>query len=148
MYLHRSLDYALVALIGLMLSACVNTDSRKTASAGGKPGVVIQVSDNDPAKWNLALANAKNVQAEFGKDKVNIEIVAYGPGLEMLKFASAVGPKLDEAAQGGVKLIACGNTMKNQKLTKQDLHPTAQVVKAGVIEIMDRTREGYTYIRP
>lgn len=148
MYLHRSLKYALVALLGLMLSACANTESRKTASSGGKTGVVIQVSDNDPAKWNLALANAKNVQQELGKDNVNIEIVAYGPGLEMLKFASPVGPKMDEAAQAGVKLLACGNTMKNQKVTKQDLHPTAQVVKAGVIEIMDRTREGYTYIRP
>lgn len=147
MRFNRYLNYAVLVLLSALLTACANTESRKTAAAG-KPGVVIQVSDNDPAKWNLALANAKNVQTELGKDNVNVEIVAYGPGLEMLKFSSPVGPKMDEAAQAGVKLLACGNTMKNQKVTKQDLHPTGQVVKAGVIEIMDRTRDGYTYIRP
>ena len=37
---------------------------------------VIQVSDNDPAKWNLALNNAQNMQQALGKDKIQIEIVA------------------------------------------------------------------------
>ena len=55
--------------------------------------VVIQVSDNDPAKWNLALNNAANIQQALGKDNIEIEIVAYGPGLNMLKAESKVaGP--------------------------------------------------------
>jgi len=67
-----------------------------TFSAFGqqKQRVVIQVSDNDPAKWSLALNNAKNVQQDLGKDKVQIEIVAYGPGLGMLKAESKVADRL------------------------------------------------------
>ena len=58
------------------------------AFAQQKQRVVFQVSDNDPAKWNLALNNARNVQQDLGKDNVQIEIVAYGPGLNMLKAES------------------------------------------------------------
>ncbi len=113
-----------------------------------KKSVVIQVSESDPAKWNLALNNAKNLQAELGKDNVVIEIVAYGPGLDMLKFDSEVGNRLTDARKGGVTLAACGNTMKARKVAKQDLHGDVTVVPAGVVEIMNRQRAGWTYIKP
>ncbi|MGH8705841.1 MAG: hypothetical protein ACREUO_10540 [Burkholderiales bacterium] len=72
--------------------------------------LVIQVSDNDPAKWNLALNNARNVQADLGRNNVDIEIVAYGPGLNMLKDDSkgecgrcpAAGGRLDLPGKSAV----------------------------------------------
>ena len=45
--------------------------------------VVMQVSDNDTGKWNLALNNARNLQSDLGAQNVEIEIVAYGPGIAM-----------------------------------------------------------------
>jgi hypothetical protein len=59
--------------------------------ADRRHGIVIQVSDNDPAKWNLALNNAKNLQDDVGAANVDIEIVAYGPGIGMLKLESPTG---------------------------------------------------------
>ena len=111
-------------------------------------GVVIQVSDNDPAKWEAALINAKNVRKEFPQEKMAIEIVAYGPGLEMFKNTSSVKSRLDEATQAGVKLLACGNTMKMTNTAKSELVPAVDVVKAGVVEIMQKQQQGYSYIRP
>ena len=119
-----------------------------TAAAGLTTKVVIQVSDDDPQKWNLALNNARNIQEDLGKDKVQIEIVAYGPGIKMLEFDSEVGDLLATAADNGVLIAACGNTMKAQKLTPADMHPSANIVPAGVVEIIKREREGYAYIRP
>lgn len=132
----------LTVLILLGLTGCASMFGAE------KQGVVIQVSDNSPASWNLALNNAKNVQSELGKDKVNIEIVAYGPGINMLKFDSEVGSKLKEASANGVALRACGNTMKAQKLTEKDLDNNVKVVQAGVIEIMTKQQEGWSYIKP
>ena len=63
--------------------------------------VVIQVSDDDPKTWNLALNNARNVQKDLGKENVEIEIVAYGPGLAMLKMESVVGNKVAELRKSG-----------------------------------------------
>jgi uncharacterized protein len=110
--------------------------------------VVLQVSDNDPGKWNLALNNARNLQADLGAANVDIEIVAYGPGIGMLKGDSTVGNRIDEALGKGVKVLACENTMRSEKLTRQDMLPKVGFVPAGVIEIVQRQQQGWAYIRP
>jgi uncharacterized protein len=110
--------------------------------------VVFQVSDADPVKWNLALNNARNVAADLGRDQVAIELVAYGPGIGMLKMDSVVGARIAEAMTAGVSVVACGSTMKGQKLTREDMLPNIGYVEAGVVQLMKRQREGFAYIRP
>ena len=131
----------LVATSALVLPAYA-----QQASTRGR--VVMQVSDNDPAKWNLALNNAKNVQTDLGAANVDIEIVAYGPGINMLKADSIVGNRVDEALAAGVKVVACENTMRNQKLARQDMLPKVDYVMAGVVELMQKQQQGCAYIRP
>ena len=104
--------------------------------------------DADPKKWNLALNNAKNVQTDLGKGNTEIEIVAYGPGIGMLKLESEVGNRVKEAVGAGVKIVACENTMTSQKLTKDDMFSNIGYVKAGVVELMQKQQDGYAYIRP
>lgn len=118
------------------------------SAVAAKEKVVIQVSDNDPKKWALALNNAENVQEDIGKDKVDIEIVAYGPGLPILKLDSPVASRVAEAIASGIKVVACENTMRKTNLTKDDMLPNLDYVKSGVPEIMHRQQEGYAYIRP
>ena len=118
------------------------------AQQPAKYKVVLQVSDNDPAKWNLALNNARNIQADLGKENVQIEIVAYGPGLGMLKGDSKVAARLGQALDDNVGLLACENTMHNTKTTKADMYAGISYVKAGVTHLMMRQREGWAYIRP
>ena len=110
--------------------------------------VVMQVSDNDPAKWNLALNNAKNIQADLGAANVDIEVVAYGPGINMLKADSVVGNRVGEALGAGVKIVACENTMRNPKLAREDMLPKVDYVMAGVVELMQKQQQGWAYIRP
>jgi hypothetical protein len=110
--------------------------------------LVMQVSDNDPAKWNLALNNAKNVQTDLGAQNVVIEIVAYGPGINMLKADSVAANRVAEAMGAGVMVIACENTMTNQKLDKNSMMNGIGYVKAGVVEIMQKQQAGWAYLRP
>ena len=110
--------------------------------------VVIQVSDGDAAKWNLALNNARNLQTDLGKNNVEIEIVAYGPGLGMLKLDSPVANRVREANDAGVKVLACENTMKGQKVARADMLDSIGYVGAGVVEIMQKQQEGWSYLRP
>jgi len=134
-----------VAVLALLTSfGAVNFAT--AAEAGAK--VVIQVSDADAAKWNLALNNAKNVQSSYGADKVSVEIVTYGPGIGMLKMESPVGNRVDEAKAAGVSIVACQNTMKNMKLTSDDMLPNTSYVPSGVVELMEKQQQGYAYIRP
>jgi intracellular sulfur oxidation DsrE/DsrF family protein len=141
---------AAAALAGVLamggLAGCASEHARM--SADGKTRVVIQVSDNDPAKWNLALNNAQNLQQALGKDNVQVEIVAYGPGLNMLKANSKVAGRVNGALDQSVDIVACGNTMTKMKVTKDDLVGGTRVVEGGVIEISERQQQGWTYIRP
>jgi intracellular sulfur oxidation DsrE/DsrF family protein len=116
--------------------------------AADKSKVVIQVSTNDPATWNLALNNAKNIQKDVGKDNVDIEIVAFGPGINMLKAESEVSNRIIDAVDSGAQVMACQNTMRNMKLTKDDMNSKIGYVPSGVVEIMQRQQHGYAYLRP
>lgn len=131
---------------GLLLLGAMGMPA--TSVAQDKAKMVIQVSDNDPAKWNLALNNAKNIQKDIGKDKVDLEIVAYGPGIGMLKAESEVANRIQEAVESGVQVMACENTMRNQKLNKTDMNTKVGYVSSGVVEIMQKQQQGYTYLRP
>jgi intracellular sulfur oxidation DsrE/DsrF family protein len=116
-------------------------------AAPAKMRAVFQVSDPDPQKWSLTLANVANAQEALGKEAAEIEIVAFGPGIDMLKKDSPVAARVAEAMRNGVRVVACQNTMRARKLAPADLLPEVGVVPSGVVEIMQRQREGYAYLR-
>ena len=74
--IHRFLTGVSLA-IGLVVAMPA---AAQAPQASVRPKVVLQVSDADPAKWSLALNNAKNVQTDLGAANVDLEVVAYGPG--------------------------------------------------------------------
>jgi hypothetical protein len=137
-----------IAVASLAFTAVTTVAPAAAQGAITRNRVVMQVSDNDPAKWNLALNNARNLQADLGAANVDIEIVAYGPGIGMLKAESVVGNRIDEALGSGVKVVACENTMRNSKLVKDDMLHGIGYVGAGVVEIMQRQQQGWAYLRP
>jgi intracellular sulfur oxidation DsrE/DsrF family protein len=128
-------------MFGLLFSLALGA-----ASAAGPSKVVLQVSDNDPQKWNLAINNANNVlKAAPGSE---IEIVVYGPGIGMLMKDSKVNARVSKAVNDGVKVVACENTMKAKKLSKDQMNMSIGYVPAGVLEIMAKQGQGWAYVRP
>ena len=133
----------------LLFAVALASPFAAQAGKDGRHQVVIQVTDNDPGKWNLALNVAENLQEAYGKDKVDVEIVAYGPGLNMLKAESKVMGRLNKAQDKSVTLVACANTMRKMKVTKDGLHPGSVVAAdGGVVHIFQRQGEGWDTIRP
>jgi hypothetical protein len=120
--------------------------SPKVAKAPYK--VVFQVTDGDAQKWNLTLVNAMNVITELGKHNVAMEIVVYGPAIDMLKLESEVAPRVDEVISNGVNVVACENTMHGEHLTPADMLPDLNFTRTGVVYLMEKQKKGYAYIRP
>jgi hypothetical protein len=137
-----------ISLYSLLVASVLTFSGVSHVAQAADNKVVFQVSDGDAKKWNLALNNAKNVQEIFGKDKVDVEIVTYGPGINMLKLESEVAPRVDEAVDAGIKIVVCENTMKAQKVSKADMLPKAGYVPGGVVELMKLQKAGWAYIRP
>lgn len=119
------------------------------ASANDKLRLLIHVSENEAARWNMALGNARNAQDEVGgPGKIEIEIVSNGPSVLMLKSNSALAERLQEATKSGVKIVACENSMKGLKLAKSEMHPSVGYVPAGIVELTRKQHEGWAYVRP
>jgi hypothetical protein len=135
-------------MLGFVMAFAVLTHSAVSMAAQQKAKIVLQVSDNDPAKWNLALNNARNAQDDLGKDNIDIEIVVYGPGIHMLRMEATTATRVTQAIKSGISIVACENTMTAQKINKADMHDAISYVPAGVIQLMKRQQQGWAYIRP
>ena len=140
--------FGLIGAAALAATLTATAASAQTTQAPIKNKVVFQMSDNDQTRWMLALNNIRNVQLELGEDLVEIELVAYGPGIGMLKGDSPVAKRIAEALKTGVKVVACENTMKGLKLVYADMLPDIGYAPSGVVELMRKQQENYAYIRP
>jgi len=118
--------------------------------------LILQVNTNDPAAMNLALNNATNV-AQYYKDageKVRIEVVTFGPGLHMLRDdTSPVKARIEEMTLSTpeISFKACGNTRERMhKAENKDiaLLPQAEMVKSGVVRVMELQEKGWSYVKP
>ena len=128
-------------------------------AADAKPHrVSIQVDQNDPQVMNLALNNATNV-IEYYRAKnedVDVDIVAYGPGLHMLRDdTSPVKDRIKRLKEltfpGKIQFSACNNT--KQGMEKAEGHAIsvlsdATIVQSGVVRLMELQEQGWSYVRP
>ena len=120
--------------------------SGKSKAAPQKYRVVIQVSTPDPRSWAQALNYTENLQETLGKDNVDIELVALGQGIGVLKLDSPHATRVAEAMKRNVTINACEVTMRRQKLTKDDMLSDIGYVPAGLVQIITRQRQGWNYI--
>ena len=140
-------------ILGAMITLTQMTVAGSSAMMDDGPAhkLVIQVSSADPVTHKIALNNAANMQKAFGMDNVDVEVVAYGPGLTLLTNKSTQSQRVASLAMQDITFSACGNTMK--KVAKKSgsmpvLIEGVQVVPAGVQRIMELQEGGYAYIRP
>jgi len=144
----KSLALAITAVFALAFFAQASTEAPTR--------IAIHVDDNDPKRMNMALNNAANVQKYYDGigEEVEIRIVAYGPGLHMLRADTS--PVADRIATMSLELsnltfAACGNThaaMSKKSQKTVELLDEAEMVPSGVVELVELQKDGWAYIRP
>ena len=126
------------------------------AMAGEMHHVAIHVDQADPQVMNLALNNAQNVAAYYESigDEVTIEVVTYGPGLNMLVAGkSPVADRISVMSleMDNISFAACGNThakMSEKAGKTVPLLSEATMVTSGVVRLIELQENGYAYVRP
>ena len=161
--MHHLPKYSAIGAAGLALGFALPnfiqpqttaTPSLQHSTSNNTHRVVIQVTQNDPVVMNMALNNAENL-AKFYKDKgepIQIEFVAYGAGLNMVRSdTSPVKERLAMLSGKNMVFTGCGNTMANQsKMENKEitLVPEARIVPTGIARIVELEEQGWTYVRP
>ena len=140
---------AVLLVLGLSMTSLQAFAAEKKEFADTK--IVLQISDPNPFKQTLVLNVANNLIKHYGVDQVDIEIVAFGPGLRLLFVENANKGRIQSLADNGVRFAACSNTIRNmgKKLGHPpELNPNAVPVSAGVVRIIDLQNQGYMLIKP
>ena len=143
----KKIAVAMAVIIGMALPALAE---------GVNHRVVFHVDQNDPKLMNLTLNNVQNVSKYYESigDTVEIQVVAYGPGLNMYRQDNS--PVADRIATISLELdditfAACGNTLHKMEAkagAPVPLLSEAEVVPSGVVQLIMLQEQGWAYVRP
>lgn len=147
----RTLLAALTSLGGALFAAAPRARAATSEAAPNKLKVVYHLSDAD--RVGFVLGNIRNhVDGVGGPDHVTLALVVHGPALRAFHAISAtpdISRQIGQFAKSGVELAACGNTMKAQSVSLEDLLPGfVSADRGGVVRIAELQSQGYLYIRP
>jgi intracellular sulfur oxidation DsrE/DsrF family protein len=132
---------------GAALLAAVLPVAARAQAQPVKNRALFQVTDNDPARWNMILNNMINLKEGVGSEGVEIELVAYGPGIHMLKADSPVKHRIADATEERRARQRLPEHDERMKLTPADMQPEIGYVPSGVVEVMKKQQQGWAYIR-
>lgn len=113
--------------------------------------IVLQLSDGDPRKQALVLSVANNLLKHYDPDKVAIEVVAFGPGIDLLRSESPSRKQVESLISQSVRFDVCLNTvdtLERETGHRPEIMPSATPVQVGVAQILFLTENGYTLVRP
>lgn len=113
--------------------------------------LALQLSDSDPKKQTQVLNNAYNALTFYGPDKIAIEIVTFGPGIELLREGNPNAERIRSLVKQGVRFDICNNTieaMERQTGKTFPVSPEAHRVPAGIAQLLTLSEKGYTVLRP
>lgn len=108
-------------------------------------GVVVQ-GNGDQAQFERALKLASNMH-EVLKTTM-FEVVVFGPTVELLTVFSDEVPLIQKVRNEGIKVIACGRSLKTDNVKVDDLVPGITVVPFGAVYIVERQQQGWQYFKP
>ena len=146
----RNLFWGAMSAIGGVFAAS-RASAATEAPPPGRLKVVYHLNDLD--KVNFVLGNIQNhFDGVGGPDNVTIALVVHGQALRAFHAASVnpdITKRIGQFSKAGVELAVCGNTMKSQHVTVQDLLPGfVTVEQGGVVRIAELQSQGYLYLRP
>jgi intracellular sulfur oxidation DsrE/DsrF family protein len=144
-----------VAMAALMAATVPSVARAQQAPLPDKPfaehRVVLQLSDNDPRKQGLVISVAYNLLKFYDPDKVAIEVVTFGPGIDLLRPDNTSRKLVESLVAQGVRFDVCLNTVDSIERDtgkRPDIIPSATPVQVGVGQILTLTENGYTLVRP
>lgn len=107
--------------------------------------VLFALTSPEEADWNLTMGNIRNLLKLL--PDAEVEVVSYGPGIMMVAKTSSVAAEITALEAQHVKFMACQNAMRARKLTVADLVEGVTPVPAGIVEVVTKEEEGWTYIK-
>lgn len=145
----RAMLLALLVSVAPMLASAQQVPLQDKPFAEHK--IVLQLSDGDARKQVLVLSVANNLLKAYAPDKIAVEVVAFGPGIDLLLSGSERRKQVESLIAQGVRFDICLNTVdtiERETGKRPEFIPAATPVQVGVGQILFLAENGYTLVRP
>lgn len=110
---------------------------------------IYQLDGNEPKVIEKVLRNINNVlQDPRLQGKLQIELVAFAGGTEAYMKGSKYENELKALVAKGVIVAQCGNTLKERKISRDQLYDFIGIVPSANGELIIRQSEGWAIIKP
>jgi intracellular sulfur oxidation DsrE/DsrF family protein len=142
---------AVIATLVMTRAACAAEPAPLPDKPFAEHRIVLQLSDNDSAKQSLVISVANNLLKHYDPDKVAIEVVAFGPGIDLLRPGNANRARVESLVAQGVRFDICLNTVdtiERESGKRPEFIAVATPVQVGVGHILSLTENGFTLVRP
>jgi intracellular sulfur oxidation DsrE/DsrF family protein len=138
----------LLLTLGLSFTLAFATSASYTQSAPGKVHhILFALTSGDEADWHLTTGNIRNLLSGLAPDEVEVEVVAFGPGIASVIKPSAADAEIQALMAKHVVFVACENSMRARKVTKADLIDGMGTVPSGIVEVVKKQEAGWTYVK-
>lgn len=133
-------------LLFVMAFAFANTLTAQTKTDNKKHKIVFQLASDDTLVHKALMKQLNNIVTVAPETKV--EVVVQGGGLTMLMLnKTIVQEKIAQLKKKNVEFMACEFSMTDRKITKEMMIPEAGFVPYGILEIVAKQEEGWSYIK-
>ena len=114
---------------------------------------VVYMLDKADTEYQTHILNSVQAMIQMYGGNVEIAIVFIGPGMNLLakkpirKVNAELAARVESLAKDyGVRMIACGNTMKTVGWRRDDIKPFAEYAQVGASALMVLQEKGFAYI--
>ncbi|MEA2883074.1 MAG: uncharacterized protein QOH32_2330 [Bradyrhizobium sp.] len=152
---HTRLQISYRAMAAALMIATASLARAQPVPLPDKPfaehRLALQLSDNDPKKEALIISIANNLLKAYDPDKIAIEVVTFGPGIDLLRPENPNRPRVESLIAQGVKFDVCLNTVdsiERETGKRPGFIAGATPVQVGVAQILALTENGFTLVRP
>ena len=151
----RRAQISFALMLALLVRTAISPATAQQVPLQDKPfaehRIVLQLSDGDAKKQALVLSVANNLLKAYAPDKIAIEVVTFGPGIDLLLSGSERRKQVESLIAQGVRFDICLNTVdtiERETGKRPEFIPAATPVQVGVGQILFLAENGYTVVRP
>jgi intracellular sulfur oxidation DsrE/DsrF family protein len=127
--------------------AMLGTVSQPSIAQARGHHVVFRLTSPDETDWKIMINNIHSLLTGFAPDGVDVEVVAFGPGISFLKNDTPELSDIKELEAAHVHFMACNNSMRAHHWTQTDIVPGAEIVPSGIVEVVKKEESGWSYIK-
>ena len=140
----------------LLLLCFLHYAHAETEFATPKPSIdnprqiVFPLMSADKDAINHILSYVNNVMKFYRPENSEFAVVAYSQGIKALLKSQdkEIIKRIEALMTYDVEFIICGNTMRTLKVKDSEVLHDVEKVTAGIVELIERQKMGWTYIRP